>query len=205
MVEILTGTFIISLLHALIPSHWLPLVSLAKAQKWSESELIKVGFSLSLAHVLSTVLLGLILGGLAQKFYQSYHNLLLWFGPGILILSGFYFIYRHHTHHHFHIDDQMMEQTKTRKQVIYALLAFMFLSPCLEIEAYFINASFYGWKILGLSLAIYTIFSMAGMLTGIILANRGLNKINSHKWEHNAGIVTALTMIVTGLLSIIFH
>ncbi|MEI2695434.1 MAG: hypothetical protein V9E90_10215 [Saprospiraceae bacterium] len=205
MIEILTGTFIISLLHALIPSHWLPLVSLAKAQKWSESELIKVGFSLSLAHVLSTVLLGLMLGGLAHKFYQSYQQILLWLGPAILILSGVYFIYRHHTHHHFHIDDQMMEQTKTRKQVIYALLAFMFLSPCLEIEAYFINASFYGWKILGLSLTIYVVFSMAGMLTGILLANRGLNKINSHKWEHNAGIVTAITMILTGLLSLIFH
>ncbi len=205
MIEILSGTFIISILHALIPSHWLPLVSLGKAQKWSENELIKIGFYLACAHVLSTVLLGLVLGGLAQTFYTNYQPILTWIGPSILILSGIYFIYRHHTHHHFHIDDQVMEQTKTKKQIFYALLAFMFLSPCLEIEAYFINASFYGWEILGLSLLIYVVLSLIGMMAGILLAYRGLSKINSHKWEHNAGIITALTMIVTGLLSLIFH
>ncbi|MFZ1257686.1 MAG: hypothetical protein WAR77_15100, partial [Saprospiraceae bacterium] len=145
MYQLLFGTFLISVLHALIPSHWLPLIALAKAQEWSERETIRYTFYLGLAHVLSTVLLGILLGGILFGFQIVYDQKFFWIGPIILIASGFYFMYRHHTHHHFHIDDHMMDPTKTRKQILYALLAFMFLSPCLEIEAYFMNASLYGW------------------------------------------------------------
>jgi threonine/homoserine/homoserine lactone efflux protein len=204
MYQLLAGTFLISLFHALIPSHWLPLVSLAKIQNWSERETIRIAFGLGLAHVLSTVLLGLILGTLFYEFnlvWKAWD----WLGPAILLLSGFYFMYRHHKHHHFHIDDHMMDQTKTRKQIIYALMAFMFLSPCLEIEAYFVNASLQNGWLLFICILIYIVISLLGTVLWILFAFRGLQQINSHKWEHNAGIITGLTMVITGLLSFLIH
>lgn len=200
MLQLLTGTLIISTLHALIPSHWLPLVSLAKVQSWTEKETIRIGFYLALAHVLSTVLLGFVLGGLFYGFqliYSGYE----WIGPVILIVSGLYFMYRHHTHHHFRIDNQMMDQTKTRKQIIYALMAFMFLSPCLEIEAYFINASLLSWWFALACALIYVLVSLVGTIVWIRIAYRGIQRINSHKWEHNAGIITGITMVATGILA----
>ncbi len=204
MYQILAGTILISVFHALIPSHWLPLVSLAKAQNWTERETIRVSFYLGLAHVLSTVLLGLVLGSIFYGFKLMYETY-FWIGPLILIASGIYFMYRHHTHHHFHIDDHMMDQTKTRKQIIYALMAFMFLSPCLEIEAYFINASLQSWWFLFICALIYIVVSLIGTIVWIIIAYRGIQKINSHKWEHNAGIITGVTMVVTGILTYFFH
>ena len=205
MYQLLFGTFLISVLHALIPSHWLPLIALAKAQEWSERETIRYTFYLGLAHVLSTVLLGILLGGILFGFQIVYDQKFFWIGPIILIASGFYFMYRHHTHHHFHIDDHMMDPTKTRKQILYALLAFMFLSPCLEIEAYFMNASLYGWGTLLLCVFIYAIISLFGMVIWVWIAFRSIKRINAHTWEHNAGIITCITMVLTGILAFIIH
>ena len=62
MIGLLTATIILSIIHALIPNHWLPLVAVAKAEKWEVKELMLVGFASALAHVLGTIALGIVLG-----------------------------------------------------------------------------------------------------------------------------------------------
>lgn len=205
MYQLLAGTIIISVLHALIPSHWLPLVSLAKAQKWNEKETIRISMYLAFSHVFSTILLGLLIGSLLAGFQQAFEHGLHFIGPLVLVISGLYFMYRHHTHHHFHIDDHMMDPTRTRKQIIYALMAFMFLSPCLEIVAYFINAGLHGWTFLLACVAIYVGLTLAGTFIWVRMAYRGLGRINTHAWEHNAGMITGVTMVLTGVLSWFMH
>jgi cation transporter-like permease len=144
-------------------------------------------------------MLGIVLAVfLEQISYLDHWN---WLGPVLLVITGMYFIYRHHTHHHFHIDDQMMEQTKTRRQIIYALMAFMFLSPCLEVLAYFINAGMHSWWFLAICIMIYILFSLAGTLIWVYYAYQGIQKINSHAWEHNAGLIMGTIMIITGIVS----
>lgn len=202
MYEILTGTILISLLHAFIPSHWLPLVTYAKMQNWSKSETMRTCFYMALSHVLSTVVLGFILGKCFSYFKTDYSGILFWIGPGVLIGSGLYFIYRHHTHHHFHIDDHMLDQTRSHKQIIYALLAYMFLSPCLEIEAYFLNAGLFGDGLLIACILSYSVLSIGGMVCWVYLALQGLQRLDAHKWEHNAGIITGVIMVITGILAL---
>lgn len=204
MLEILTGTILISLLHALIPSHWLPLVSYARLHKWTYGETMRICFYLALSHVFSTVLLGFALGMVFRLMNETYTAMLHWVGPLLLIVSGLFFIYRHHTHHHFHIDSHMLDQTRTRKQIIYALLAYMFLSPCLEVEAYFINAGMHSQWLLLACLGSYIILSIGGMLWWVYLALKGLERIDMHRWEHSAGIITGVIMVITGIASILF-
>lgn len=205
MSEILTGTIVISILHAVIPSHWIPLVTFAKLQKWSDKETMLVSFYLAVAHVLSTILLGIILGLLFFQVSQSYIIFLEWIGPIVLMISGIYFVYRHHTHHHFHIDAHMLDNTKTRKQIIYALLAYMFLSPCLEIEAFFINAGMQGWAFLGICILAYMTISIVGMVCWVYVSIHGLKLVHTHRMEHYAGIITGITMILSGLLGLLVH
>ena len=49
MIGLLTATIILSIIHALIPNHWLPLVAVAKAEKWEVKELMLVGFASALS------------------------------------------------------------------------------------------------------------------------------------------------------------
>ncbi|MFC0774045.1 hypothetical protein [Terrimonas alba] len=77
----------------------------------------------------------------------------------------------------------------------------MFLSPCLEIEAYFLLAGTKGWWILVTIALLYSVVSISGMLLWIRFAYKGLLKLNWHKWEHNAGLISGGVLIATGILS----
>lgn len=77
----------------------------------------------------------------------------------------------------------------------------MFLSPCMEIEAYFLMAGTKGWwAMMGIAL-MYGVITIAGMLFWIRLAYKGMIKLNWHKWEHNAGLISGAVLIATGILS----
>ncbi len=62
MFGIITGSLIISLLHAVIPNHWLPVLAIGKKEGWSLAETSRITFIAGAAHVISTVLIGLLLG-----------------------------------------------------------------------------------------------------------------------------------------------
>ena len=82
-----------------------------------------------------------------------------------------------------------------------ALVIAMFLSPCLEIEAYFLLAGTKGWWAVLTIAVLYLVISVTGMVLWVRLAYRGILKLNWHTLEHNAGIITGCTLIVTGILS----
>ncbi len=82
-----------------------------------------------------------------------------------------------------------------------ALVIAMFLSPCMEIEAYFLLAGTKGiWAVL-LIAGLYLLISVSGMVLWVRLAYKGLLKLNWHSLEHNAGIITGWTLVITGILS----
>ena len=62
MNQILIGSILLSLLHAVIPSHWLPVLSIGRKDNWTIKEVTQVTFLSGLAHALSTIIIGVILG-----------------------------------------------------------------------------------------------------------------------------------------------
>lgn len=190
----------ISLLHAVIPNHWLPVLAIGKKQGWSLGETTRVTFIAGAAHVVSTivigVLLGLIGGQLANDLEQFTHII----APAILILMGLYFIQQHYYHHHFKVDDHTLER-KTKRSIITALVIAMFLSPCMEIEGYFLLAGSRGWFAVALIATMYGVVTLTGMLLWVRVAYKGMIRMNWHRWEHNAGIITGLILILTGIVS----
>lgn len=139
MYQIITGTIIVSILHALIPSHWIPLLSVSKTSNWTKYETLKVTFLVGLCHVLSSILLGILIGFIGFKLNLEFQAIFKLAGPILLIIMGVYFVYRHHTHHHFQLDNELMEPPIRKKQLILSLMMFMLLSPCIEIEAFFLQ------------------------------------------------------------------
>ncbi len=81
----------------------------------------------------------------------------------------------------------------------------MFFSPCFEIEAYFLVAGAEGWWLVAILAALYTIVTVSGMVIWVRLAYRGLLKMNWHSLEHNAGIITGVTLILSGILQFLLH
>ncbi len=203
-IGILTGSTIISLLHAIIPSHWLPVLAIGRQEKWPLTEVVRVTFFAAFAHTLSTIAIGVVLGMIGQNFPEEMEHMTHHAGPVILILMGVFFVYRHYTHRHFHLANVEMK-TRTKTSIILSLSLAMFLSPCMEIEAYFLLAGAVSGWLVGLISLLYFVITIAGMLILVSIAYKGLMKFDSHKIEHNAGIITGLTLIATGLFSFFTH
>lgn len=47
-----------------------------------------------------------------------------------------------------------------------------------------------GWWVLAAIALLYSVVSISGMLLWIRFAYKGLLKLNWHKWEHNAGLIS---------------
>jgi cytochrome c biogenesis protein CcdA len=198
MTSLIVGSLLISLLHAVIPNHWLPVLAIGKKHGWSLAETSRITFSAGTAHVASTIIIGIMLALISAELTEHIEDFTRIIAPSILILMGLYFVRQHYTHHHFHLEQKQIEK-KTKNSIILALIIAMFLSPCMEIEAYFLLAGTKGWYVLlGIAL-MYTVISIAGMLIWVRIVYKGLLKVNWHKWEHNAGIITGLVLIATGL------
>lgn len=204
MFSIITGSIILSLLHATIPNHWLPVIAIGRKEKWTLQEVSQVTFISAVAHGLSTVVLGFILGFIGAQMAVKIDHFTHYIAPVILILLGIIFIYRHHNHKHFHLDEGIKKK-QSKKKIIMALVLAMFLSPCMEIEAYFLLAGTQAPWLIWFIAALYLVITTAGMVLLVRFAYMGVLKLNWHTLEHNAGIITGVTLVATGILSFFIH
>jgi hypothetical protein len=215
MTEQLIAAFIISVLHGFIPGHWLPFLALAKKLEWDRSTTLRYTGLAAIAHALGTIVVGLIISQVTMLGLQKNNNycsnvdnngnFLLntgipfeTFGASIMILLGIYFLYRHHTHHHFHFPKKGHQSEN--KWALGAILLALFLSPCMEIEWYFATLSPLGWPVIWLLVLVYAITTWLSMMGGVWIGFKGLEKWNSHRLEHSTGLITGVVMILSGLM-----
>ncbi|PLK44886.1 hypothetical protein [Emticicia sp. TH156] len=200
MYSIVIGSLLLSILHAAIPNHWLPIIAIGKKEQWTLAEVFNVTIIAALAHGFSTILIGLLLGILGKTMADKISHFTHLIAPVIFILLGLFFIYRHHRHKHFHLSG-VPPKNQSKRNIIVALVMAMFFSPCMEIEAYFLLAGTQSnWLVAGIAL-MYIIITTTGMVLLVSLVYKGLLKLNWHSLEHNAGIITGVTLVVTGIIS----
>ena len=77
----------------------------------------------------------------------------------------------------------------------------MFLSPCMEIEAYFLLAGTKGLWAVAIIAALYLLITVTGMVLWVRLAYKGILKLNWHTLEHNSGMITGYTLVATGVIA----
>lgn len=200
MFSIITGSILLSILHGVIPNHWLPVLAIGRKENWTINEVTRVTFLSGLAHALSTIIIGVIIGLLGLKLTESVQHFSHIVAPSVLILLGIFFIYQHHRHRHFYLHNQP-KSALSKNKIIITLVIAMFFSPCMEIEAYFLLAGSMGWYAIITIALLYLTISVSGMVLWVRLAYKGILKLNWHKIEHNAGIITGLTLIITGIIS----
>jgi nickel/cobalt transporter (NicO) family protein len=200
MVQLYIGSILLSLLHAVLPNHWLPLLAIGRTEKWSTREVTWIAFLCGSAHAISTIVIGFILGFLGYKISANISSFTKIIAPAILLVMGLYFIYQHHRHHHFHMHQQP-DPAAPKIKIIAVLTAAMFLSPCLEIEGYFLVAGTKGLSAILTIGMIYILLSIGGMVLWIRWAFQKSRTFNWHALEHNAGIITGGTLMVTGIIT----
>jgi len=72
MWQLFFGSILLSLVHAAIPNHWLPVVAIGKAERWTLRETLLVSGISGIAHTLSTVIIGITIGFIGNRLNESY-------------------------------------------------------------------------------------------------------------------------------------
>lgn len=194
MNQIILGSIALSLIHALIPSHWLPFVTIGKAQGWDRPKLLKTTFFAGFAHTLSTTIFGILVSVAGFQLSEKQHIISGKIVPLFLVILGIWFIMQHYRkHEHSHIDANMVNG-KTYSRLLFSLIVMMFLSPCFEISAYFLSAGAMGWEAVLVIVLIYNLLTISGMLIMVSLGHHGIRRINVHWLEHNEQLITGLTL-----------
>lgn len=195
----------LSLVHASIPSHWLPLVAVGKSEKWSRKETLSVTAIAGFAHTLSTIIIGIIVGLVGYKLSSSYKFISTVAAPAVLLILGFMYIladYEEQSHklHRHHIDVDETIKGKTKSAIVTSLAVAMFFSPCLEIEVYFFVASSLGWAGIVTVSLVYLFVTIAGMLLLVFLASKGIEALKWHFLEHHEKLISGIVLILIGIL-----
>lgn len=207
MYQIFIGSLILSTIHALIPNHWLPLIAVGKTENWTWSQTLWATLITGVSHILSTIIIGIVVGLIGYKLAAKYAVISEAIAPGILIALGLVYIFcnfygRHHHNHDLmpHLDGRDGKKSRWIT-IITSLSIAMFLTPCIEIEAYYFQAGTIGWTGIFIVSAVYLLVTIMIMLSLVSLGMKGVQTFKSHFLEHYEKSITGAVLIVLGVLS----
>jgi nickel/cobalt transporter (NicO) family protein len=205
MFSLVAGTFILALLHALIPNHWLPLVAVARAEGWKVKDVTTVTLISATAHVLGTVALGLVLGVIGKELADQYGHAINVGASILLIIFGLIYYTVNLPHHHHSSQKDVAQYKRSKRKWILIFIFMMFLSPCLEVESLFLSAGAYGMTNVILLSTVYAIVSISGILLLVNLGNKGVNLLPAEFIEHNEKRISGAVLMVVGIISFFLH
>lgn len=205
MFSVLTGTFLLAIVHALIPNHWLPLVAVAKAEGWKQRDVTSVTFLAALAHVTGTVVLGLVLGFIGKELQEQYGRIIYLVSAVLMIVFGLIYFTVNLPHHHHSEQKDVAAFKRSKRKWIFIFIIMMFLSPCLEVESLFLSAGVYGMGTVILMAVIYAIVSICGILLLVNLGYKGVNLLPAQFIEHNEKRISGAVLILVGIVSFFLH
>ncbi|GAB2960564.1 hypothetical protein GCM10027048_30420 [Hymenobacter coalescens] len=194
MLELLTGTLLLSLLHAAIPNHWAPVLAVARAEQWPLRRAVGVTLIAGMAHVLSTVLVGVALGLLGWQLSARFQQFAEVAAPALLVLIGA--LYALSGQGHTHPDPAPV---RPRGHVVLGLTATMLLAPCLEIQTFFLTAGARGPLVLALLMLTYLLVTVGAMTTLVVAAYTGLRRLNLAALARHERRLTGAVLVLVGL------
>lgn len=215
--------FSIAFFHAAIPTHWLPFVLTARAQRWNRPKTIAITALAATGHASFTALLGLLVAWLGIALSD---RIGIWFpriAGGTLILFGLFYLVRQvtgHTHTHLHLGhsghahdhghdhdhgEQRLSLSKSDVAATVSLLALLTFSPCEAFVPVYVSGVRYGWYGFALLTIILTVGTIAGMVAFTTLALTGIEQMKL-RWveKYESGVMGGLLCLV-GLLIILFE
>lgn len=202
MTDLLLGSLLLSVIHVLIPNHWIPVVMVGKTEGWSQTQLLGVAAMTSFSHTLGTILLGIAIGLVGFELSGVFEKLTRIVSPLILVFMGIiYLIFFRNRQVHSHHPNPDQFRNKSNRAIILSLSLSMFFSPCIEIEVYFFTAGTVSKLAIWLVSVIYLIVTVVGTLLLVGWARKRIEKLNWQFLDHHEKKITGLVLIILGIVS----
>ena len=201
LVSLIFSTLTISVLHAILPDHWLTFVLVGSAQRWSKRKIIRLVFLAGGGHVLLTTLLGLVIASIAKGLVPYLGYLETYVTSVVLIILGLIYIalgiaHRgNHNHHESGLSDKATETS---------LFLMLTLSPCGAMIPVFFAASTLGWDSLLIMSLVATLGTISGMVILTYLGLEGYKRIHFPWLEKNERTTIGAILLALGVFTMFF-
>lgn len=223
----ITG-FGVAFFHAAIPTHWLPFVLTARAQRWSHARTLAITALAGSGHVLFTALLGLFIAWFGIVLNEKIGDWFPRLAGGALLLLGLFYVFRqiitkghphthlfgghphahdaheHDNHEHEH-EKAVPVQGVSDRTAIWSLLALLTFSPCEAFLPIYASGVRYGWGGFALLTVILSIGCVAGMVIFTALTLAGVRRIKLGLLEKYESGLMGVLLCVIGVLIILFE
>jgi putative Mn2+ efflux pump MntP len=211
--QIVLGTLALSLIHALIPDHWLPLVTVGKAEGWSQQETLWVTALAGFAHTVSTLSIGVAVGLLGYQFARYYDIVTHLVAPAVLIGLGLVYLSKS-LHQLFPLSSSQSKSHhavatasrsgRSKSTTVMALASTMFFSPCLEIGVSCLSAGALAWLGIALVSGVYPVVTVLSM---VLVVNWSWQRAKSlfaaiPAWNLSGHASTGLILVVLVFLTL---
>jgi ABC-type nickel/cobalt efflux system permease component RcnA len=226
--------FTVAFFHAVLPTHWLPFVLVARARGWRRSKTLAVTIVAGLGHVALTTLLGLAIAWFGFQIDERVGHAFPWLVGGLLVAIGLYYFWRqlrgsgicHHPvpggHHHaseacgHEVDHSHWEHELQESELVSlkrgdwtamsGLFLMLTLSPCEGFLPVYLSGVRFGWHGFIVLSVILAVATLAGMTLMTWLAQIGLERFRVRRFERwEAGTIGALFCVLGVLIVALEH
>ena len=208
LLNIFLGSLALSVVHFLIPNHWMPIVVMARSERWDQGRSLRIAALAGFSHTASSIIIGIAVGALGLKLTEVSKTAMELVAPVIFLIFGIMYILagirdniRDHKHRHIHLEEATKKKTRA---AVTAIVIAMFFSPCMEIDTYFFNASLAGWQGILIVLVTYLLVTVAGIIFMVRLGLKGVEAVKLQFLEQYEKHIMGFILILMALTFYVF-
>ncbi len=203
----LTG-LTVSILHAALPTHWLPFVLAGRTQKWSYQRTVSILLIAGSGHILTTSAIGAAVVWFGRHLNESFQQTMTVVAALSVFAFGAYNLYQHfhgikhshcdHTHPHHH-DYQVNSKDGW---AVLSLLSLLTFSPCESFLPIYVSAWKTGWFGFAVLTVVLSLGTLLAMLCFMSLFYFGFKQFKMTWLEDNEKLIMGTILM---LLSIVIY
>jgi len=208
------GAFAAAAVHSLIPDHWLPFVLVAQARGWRLRRAVLVALVGGLAHLASTVVVGLVAVGVSTEASHQVGEKATWVVSLVVICLGLYFTYQG-ARRAFHPENAgscweprcscggihpVVEEGGKKDRSDLALGALLGFRPCPEAIPIFLLAGTQGAFSSTLAVGAYALGAVMALVVAVGLSMLGISRLQSGFVVRYGQLIAGVIILAMGLV-----
>lgn len=207
LLSLIGAGFLASLLHAVLPTHWLPFVAVGRAQGWSRAVTLAVVVLAGLAHIASTAVVGSLLtlaGGMAPWITRAMPLV----AAALLLALGVWYLGRawFRAPALAGVGAQAVERPRVSDAAaIWGLVGFLAASPGEALLPVYVGAGVHGWGVVGLLTLAFAAGTVLGMVVFTGLALVGVERFRLQRLARFEGVALGLVLILIAAFVLVQH
>ncbi len=188
--------FLAALVHAALPTHWLPFVAVGRAQGWRTATVASVAALAALAHIGSTALVGSALTAVGAAI-PVVTRLMPYAAAAVLLAFGLWYLTRAWRRPPALASGaQAAAQPRVADSAAaWGLIGLLALSPGEALLPVYVGAGVHGWGVVALLTLAFAAGTVAGMVAFTSLAMAGVERFRLQRLARYEGAILGLALI----------